>query len=288
MKVHHLPSCMNVSFHSPPDIRGIYPWTLEVFRMNLQSCQEVATVSPPVFCVLEKAPSKPSGVLRRRRFTSVSCVFLSFSHGTNLIFQKRSMRKFFSPKKQVPGIKTGSKIWWSHEMTLLTWLFGAGGGFGCKETWSCSPFLTWRSTFRQVNLLFFFKGHFISLCVSPTCLIKDSFLSKPETKKITQCAPFFQATWNHQIHSDVAGLSQLVKWTALAAFGLCLRRNPTLLHLGWLKWRCLENFDWNFCWCKACFGACYLWEDAWRNMIQMVEKKKYSRCVSSYFFWRDL
>ena len=288
MKVHHLPSCMNVSFHS---LLTFVVSILEPSKCSAWICK-VAKKLPQFLlqCFVSWKRRHQnllvfSDVVDSRQFL---VFFLSFSHGTNLIFQKRSMRKFFSPKKQVPGIKTGSKIWWSHEMTLLTWLFGAGGGFGCKETWSCSPFLTWRSTFRQVNLLFFFKGHFISLCVSPTCLIKDSFLSKPETKKITQCAPFFQATWNHQIHSDVAGLSQLVKWTALAAFGLCLRRNPTLLHLGWLKWRCLENFDWNFCWCKACFGACYLWEDAWRNMIQMVEKKKYSRCVSSYFFWRDL
>ena len=29
-----------------PEINDIYPWTLEVFPMNLESCQDVATVSP--------------------------------------------------------------------------------------------------------------------------------------------------------------------------------------------------------------------------------------------------
>lgn len=107
----------------------------------------------------------------------------------------------------------------------------------------------------------------------------DSFRSKPA--KITP-HPFFPCNLEPPNPLSVAGLSQLVKWTALAAFGLCLRRNPTLLHLGWLKWRCLEVFVWHFWWCKVYFGACYLWEDAWRNMIQMVEKKMYSTCVSSF------
>ena len=111
----------------------------------------------------------------------------------------------------------------------------------------------------------------------------DSFLSKPGKKM----HPFFPGNLEPPNPRGcsifvllvlwVAGLSQLVKWTALAAFGLCLGRNPTLLQLGWLKWQCLEDCVWHLWWFKVCFGACFLgWkmhEEIWFRWWEKKERK---------------
>ena len=102
MKVHHFPSCMNVSFHS-----------LLTFVVSIL---EPSKCSAWIWKVAKKLPQflLQCFVSWKRRHQNLLVfsdvvdsrqliVFFSLYPWHQLDFPKRSMRKFFSPKKQVPG-----------------------------------------------------------------------------------------------------------------------------------------------------------------------------------------
>ena len=101
-----------------PEINDIYPWTPEVYPMNLESCQDVATVSPPSVLWPGKAAIKTFWWSRTLSI-HISFSWFFLTHGTNLIFQRGRCGNSSAPRSRCRddiGRKTG---WWWNDPILF-------------------------------------------------------------------------------------------------------------------------------------------------------------------------